>query len=330
LEEAANDPQVLTIKQTLYRTSGDSSVVGSLIQAAENGKQVAALVELKARFDEENNILWAKKLEKAGVHVAYGLPGLKIHCKLALVVREEEGSLRRYVHIGTGNYNPKTARIYTDLGLFTCNETLCHDVTELFNVLTGYSRQRHFRKLLVAPRTLRQGMEALIRREMRHAQAGGQGRIIVKINSLTDPEMIRLLYEASQAGVEIDLIVRGMCCLRPGIPGLSERIRVISIIGRFLEHSRIFYFYNNGQEEYFIGSADYMTRNLDRRIEVVAPVEDPVLKQELKVILDICLTDNRQAWELRPDGTYVQRRPKPGEPVRSTHQRLMERAAGRA
>lgn len=329
LEEAANDPQVLTIKQTLYRTSGDSTVVKSLIQAAENGKQVAALVELKARFDEENNILWAKKLEKAGVHVAYGLPGLKIHCKLALVVREEGGSLRRYVHIGTGNYNPKTARIYTDLGLFTCDETLCNDVTELFNLLTGYSRQRQFRKLLVAPRTLRQGMEALIRREMRHAQAGGQGRIIVKINSLTDPEMIRLLYKASQAGVEIDLIVRGMCCLKPGIPGLSDRIRVISIIGRFLEHSRIFYFYNNGQEEYFIGSADYMTRNLDRRVEVVTPVEDPALQRELKAILDICLTDNRQAWELRPDGTYVQRQPKPGEPVRSTHQRLMERAASR-
>lgn len=327
LEEAANDPQVLTIKQTLYRTSGDSPVVESLIQAAENGKQVAALVELKARFDEENNILWAKKLEKAGVHVAYGLPGLKIHCKLALVVRQEGGSLRRYLHIGTGNYNPKTARIYTDLGLFTCDETLGNDATELFNLLTGYSRQQHFRKLLVAPKTLRQGMEALIRREIRHAQAGKAARIIVKVNSLVDPRMIKVLYEASQAGVEIDLIVRGMCCLKPGIPGLSERIRVISIIGRFLEHSRIFYFYNDGQEEYFIGSADYMTRNLDRRVEVVAPVQDPLLQQELKAILEICLSDNRQAWELQADGTYIQRRPKAGEEVRSTHQRLMERSA---
>ncbi|MFQ3612847.1 MAG: RNA degradosome polyphosphate kinase [Cyanobacteriota bacterium] len=329
LEEAANDPQVLTIKQTLYRTSGDSPVVGSLIQAAENGKQVAALVELKARFDEENNILWAKKLEKAGVHVAYGLPGLKIHCKLALVVRQEGGSLRRYLHIGTGNYNSKTARIYTDLGLFTCDETLGNDVTELFNLLTGYSRQRQFRKLLVAPRTLRQGMEALIRREIRHAQAGKTARIIVKVNSLVDPQMIQVLYEASQAGVEIDLIVRGMCCLKPGILGLSERIRVISIIGRFLEHSRIFYFHNDGQEEYFMGSADYMTRNLDRRVEVVAPVQDPLLQQELKAILEISLSDNRQAWELHADGTYIQRQPQAGEEVRSTHQRLMERSASR-
>ncbi|MFQ3614215.1 MAG: RNA degradosome polyphosphate kinase, partial [Cyanobacteriota bacterium] len=265
----------------------------------------------------------------AGVHVAYGLPGLKIHCKLALVVRQEGGSLRRYLHIGTGNYNSKTARIYTDLGLFTCDETLGNDATELFNVLTGYSRQRQFRKLLVAPGTLRRGMEALIRREMQHAQAGKATRIIVKVNSLVDPQMIQVLYEASQAGVEIDLIVRGMCCLKPGIPGLSERIRVISIIGRFLEHSRIFYFHNDGQEEYFIGSADYMTRNLDRRVEVVTPVQDPLLQQELKAILEICLSDNRQAWELHADGTYIQRQPQAGEEVRSTHQRLMERSASR-
>ncbi len=329
LQEAAEDPQVLTIKQTLYRTSGDSPIVQALITAAENGKQVAVLVELKARFDELNNIRWARELEKAGVHVAYGLPGLKIHCKVALVVRQEEGILRRYVHIGTGNYNPKTARLYTDLGVLSSDETLGADVTDLFNLLTGYSRQGQFRQLLVAPTTLRSRMTDMIRREIEHQQAGRGSRIVAKTNSLVDPQIIAVLYEASQAGVEIDLIVRGMCCLQPGVPGLSETIRVVSLIGRLLEHSRIFYFRNGGEEEIYIGSADWMTRNLDRRVEVVAPVQDPELIKELQEILGIMLADNRQAWDLQPDGTYVQRRPQSGEPVRSTHSLLMDRAAQR-
>ncbi|MDX2271938.1 MAG: polyphosphate kinase 1 [Cyanobacteriota bacterium] len=326
LEAAATDPQVLTIKQTLYRTSGDSPVVNALITAAENGKQVAALVELKARFDEENNIQWAKKLEKAGVHVAYGLPGLKIHCKLALVVRQEGDQLRRYVHIGTGNYNPKTARLYTDLGLLTCDENLGSDITDLFNLLTGYSRQRQFRELLVAPVTLRARMTEMIEREIHHYHQGHKGRIVAKVNSLVDPLIITKLYQASQAGVQIDLIVRGMCCLKPGIPSLSENIRVISVVGRLLEHSRIFYFYNGGQEEIYIGSADWMTRNLDKRVEAVTPIRDPHLMKELQEILGIMLADNRQAWDLQPDGQYLQRIPQPEEPVRSTQQILMERA----
>ncbi len=327
LEEAAEDPHVLTIKQTLYRTSGDSPVVNALIRAAENGKQVAVLVELKARFDEENNILWAKKLEKAGVHVVYGLPGLKIHCKLALVVRQEGDQLRRYVHIGTGNYNPKTARLYTDLGILTCDQSLGTDVTDLFNLLTGYSRQRQFRQLLVAPTTLRPRMEAMIRREIEHQQEGRKGRMVVKLNSLVDPKMIALLYEAGKAEVEIDLIVRGMCCLRPGIPGLSETIRVMSVVGRLLEHPRIFYFHNGGDEEVYIGSADWMTRNLDRRVETITPILDPELIKEVQEILGITLADNRQAWDLAPDGNYVQRRPGSDQPVRSSQAQLMERAS---
>ncbi len=326
LEEAAADPQVLTIKQTLYRTSGDSPVVSALINAAENGKQVAVLVELKARFDEENNILWAKKLERAGVHVAYGLPGLKIHCKLAMVVRKEGNHLRRYVHIGTGNYNPKTARLYTDLGLLTTDEELGTDVTNLFNLLTGYSRQREFRHLLVAPVTLRSRMESMIRREIQHHQQHGKGRIVAKVNSLVDPKMIAVLYEAGRAGVDIDLIVRGMCCLRPGLPGLSESIRVLSVVGRLLEHSRVFYFHNGGKEEIYLGSADWMTRNLDRRVEVITPVRNPTLIKELQEILAILLADNRQGWDLRPDGSYLQRRPQADEPTRSTHVQLVERA----
>ncbi|WP_298975902.1 polyphosphate kinase 1, partial [uncultured Thermosynechococcus sp.] len=258
---AAHDPQVLAIKMTLYRTSGDSPIVNALIKAAENGKQVAVLVELKARFDEENNILWARKLEKVGVHVVYGVPGLKTHTKTVLVVRQEAGQIRRYIHIGTGNYNPKTASLYEDLGLFSCREELGADLSELFNVLTGYSRQREYRQLLVAPVTMRDRTLQLIYREIEHARNGQPGRIIAKMNAITDTQVIRALYEASQAGVEIDLIIRGMCCLRPGVPGVSDRIRVISIIGRFLEHSRIFYFGNNGQPEYYIGSADWRSRN---------------------------------------------------------------------
>ncbi|QLL30020.1 polyphosphate kinase 1 [Thermosynechococcus sichuanensis E542] len=322
---AAHDPQVLAIKMTLYRTSGDSPIVSALIKAAENGKQVAVLVELKARFDEENNILWARKLEKVGVHVVYGVPGLKTHTKTVLVVRQEAGQIRRYVHIGTGNYNPKTAGLYEDLGLFSCREELGADLSELFNVLTGYSRQRDYRQLLVAPTTMRDRTLQLIYREMEHARNGQPGRIIAKMNAITDTEVIRALYEASQAGVEIDLIIRGMCCLRPGVPGVSDRIRVISIIGRFLEHSRIFYFGNNGEPEYYIGSADWRSRNLDRRVEAITPIQDPTIQLELKELLEIMLADNRQAWELQPDGTYRQRQPAPGEPERGTHSVLMAR-----
>ncbi|MBE9111284.1 polyphosphate kinase 1 [Nodosilinea sp. LEGE 07298] len=319
ITQAATDPKVLAIKMTLYRTSGDSPIVKALIAAAENRKQVVALVELKARFDEANNIEWAKKLEDAGVHVVYGIVGLKTHTKTTLVVREEGSEIRRYVHIGTGNYNPKTSKLYTDLGLFSCRDDLGADLTDLFNFLTGYSRQKAYRKLLVAPLTLRDRTEALIRREIDLAQNGGQGKIVAKMNSLVDARIIRLLYEASQAGVEIDLIVRGICCLRPGMPGVSENIRVISVIGQFLEHSRIFCFHNSGQPEYYIGSADWMTRNLDRRVEAVVPIEDPSLIKELQTILDISLADNRQAWEMAADGTFSQRRPKPGEDERGTH-----------
>ncbi|HEY9764136.1 MAG TPA: polyphosphate kinase 1 [Trichocoleus sp.] len=319
ITQAAQDPKVLAIKMTLYRTSGDSPIVKALIRAAENRKQVVALVELKARFDEENNIVWAKQLENAGVHVVYGLVGLKTHTKTTLVVRLEGDEIRRYVHIGTGNYNPKTSRLYTDLSLFSCREELGADLSDLFNFLTGYSLQRAYRKLLVAPLTLRDRMVALIQRETDHARKGRKGKIIAKMNSLVDGKIIRLLYEASQAGVQIDLIVRGTCCLRPGVVGLSENIRVISVIGGFLEHSRIFCFHNNGQEEFFIGSADWMTRNLDRRVEAVVPVEDPLLVEELRTILTISLEDNRQAWELQSDGRFLQRQPAEGEPERGTH-----------
>ena len=325
ITQAAHDPYVLTIKMTLYRTSGDSPIVQALIAAAENGKQVVALVELKARFDEQNNIIWARKLEDAGVHVVYGVVGLKTHTKTTLVVRQESDHIRRYVHIGTGNYNPKTSSLYTDLGLLSCREDLVSDLTDLFNFLTGYSRQSNYRKLLVAPLTLRKRMLELIRREIEHAKDGKQGRIIAKMNSLVDAEMIRTLYKASQAGVEVELIIRGICCLRPGVPGVSDRIRVISIIGRFLEHARIFYFANDGAEEIYIGSADWMPRNLDRRVEAVTPVEDPVLMQELKDILDVMLTDNRQAWELLGDDVFTQRQPSADESVRSTHDVLMQR-----
>ena len=329
ITQAANDPKVLAIKITLYRTSGDSPIVQALIAAAENRKQVVALVELKARFDEANNIEWAKKLEDAGVHVVYGIVGLKTHTKTTLVVREEGKEIRRYVHIGTGNYNPKTSKLYTDLGLFSGREDLGADLTDLFNFLTGYSRQKAYRKLLVAPLTLRDRMAALIRREIDHAQNGGQGKIVAKMNSLVDYALIKLLYEASQAGVEIDLIVRGICCLRPGMPGVSENIRVISVIGQFLEHSRIFCFHNSGQAEYYIGSADWMTRNLDRRVEAIVPIEDPGLIKELQIILDTLLADNRQAWEMASDGTFTQRRPRKGETERGTHKTMMAYALKR-
>jgi polyphosphate kinase len=326
ITEAANDPQVLAIKMTLYRTSGDSPIANALISAAENGKQVAVLVELKARFDEKNNISWARKLEQAGVHVVYGLVGLKTHTKVVLVVRREENRIRRYVHVGTGNYNPKTAKIYTDLGLLSCRDDLGADLTDLFNYLTGYSRQRSYRKLMVAPVNLRDRFIGLIRREIEHCCNGYSGRIVAKMNALVDPQIIATLYEASQAGVQIDLIVRGMCCLRPGIEGISENIRVISIVGRYLEHSRIYYFHNRGQEEVYIGSADWMTRNLDRRVEAIVPVEDPEIVQDLQEILGVMLADNRQAWDLQPDGQYIQRHPAEGIKEQCAQNILMEMA----
>ena len=324
--EAAHDPNVLAIKMTLYRTSGDSPIVKALIAAAENDKQVVALVELKARFDEENNIIWAKKLEKSGVHVVYGVTGLKTHTKITLVVRQEKEKIRRYVHIGTGNYNPKTAKIYTDLGLLSCREELGADLTDLFNYLTGYSRQKSYRKLLVAPVSLRDRMIEMINREAENCRQGKTGRIVAKMNSLVDQQVIQALYEASQAGVEIDLIIRGICCLRPGLSKISDKIRVISIIGRFLEHSRIFYFHNAGEEEIYIGSADWMTRNLSRRVEAVTPIESREIFSDLQEILGVMLADNRKAWELQSDGTFIQRKPKKEEEANSTHDIFMEMA----
>jgi polyphosphate kinase len=311
---AARDPDVLAIKMCLYRTGQHSPIVQALMEASESGKQVAVLVELKARFDEENNIGWARRLEKAGVHVVYGMVGLKTHCKVALIVRREDQVLRRYIHLATGNYNPTTSRIYTDLGLFTVDEEIGADVTDLFNYLTGYSCQAVYRRLMVAPVNLRESMTALIERETRHCREGRPARIVVKINSLTDLKLIRSLYEASQSGVQIDLIVRGVCALRPGVPGLSDTITVRSIVGRFLEHSRIFYFTNGGNPEVYIGSADWMHRNLDRRVEVATPISDPKLKKYIKdEILDCYLSDNVKARRLMPDGSYERILPEPGE-----------------
>jgi len=326
ITQAASDPDVLAIKMTLYRTSGDSAIVNALIAAAENGKQVAVLVELQARFDEHNNILWARKLEKVGVHVVYGLVNLKTHTKVALVVRREAAQICRYVHIGTGDYNSRTARYYTDLGLFSCRKDLGADLSDLFNYLTGYSRQRVYRKLLVAPVNLRDRLLALIHREIEHQHQGLPSRIVVKMNALTDPDIIVALYQASQAGVPVDLIVREMCCLRPGVPQVSDNIRVISIIGRFLEHSRIFYFHNRGEAEVWIGSIDWRSRNFDRRVEAMVPIEDPAIAQRLQEVLEIMLADNCQAWELQPDGQYIQRYPAPDEPERSSQNILMELA----
>ena len=322
INQAAEDPDVLGIKMTLYRVSKDSAVISSLIRAAENGKQVMALVELKARFDEENNIQWARQLENAGVHVVYGVIGLKTHTKITLVLRREKEELRSYVHIGTGNYNSKTSRLYTDLGLLSARPELGEDLVELFNYLTGFSKQQTFRKLLVAPVSLRSGMEALIRREIDHAKAGRGGHIIAKMNSLVDPRIIALLYEASQAGVQIELIIRGICSLRPGLPGQSESVRVVSIIGRFLEHSRVFWFGNGGQAEVFIGSADWMGRNLDRRVEAVTPIDDPVLRSQLETLLQTYLQDNRGAWDMGSDGQFTQRQPQDDE--RNSQLQLMD------
>lgn len=315
LRAAAHDPQVLAIKQTLYRVGTNSPIVGLLQEAVENGKQVAVLVELKARFDEENNIEWARALERAGVHVVYGLIGLKTHAKLALVVRKEADGLRRYVHFGTGNYNVGTARQYEDLGLLTCRPDLCADTSALFNLLTGYSRQSSYRKLLVAPLGLRAGIIDRIEREITLQQKYGNGQLIFKMNALVDPKVIAALYRASQAGVQIDLIVRGICCLRPGVPGLSETIRVRSLVGRFLEHSRIYYFGNGGNEEILLGSADMMQRNLDGRVETLFPIEDPTLRSALRDnLVKRVLNDTVNTCELQPDGRYLRVLPDPGEP----------------
>lgn len=305
VKKAASDPNVLAIKQTLYRVSSHSPIIASLAQAAENGKQVSVLVELKARFDEENNIVWAKKLEKAGCHVIYGLVGLKTHSKITLVVRKEEDEIRRYVHLGTGNYNDSTAKLYTDMGMFTSKTRYGEDATAVFNMLSGYSEPLVWNKLSLAPLWLRGKFLSLIEREKEHAKNGRTARIIAKMNSLCDPGIIEALYDASEAGVEIDLIVRGICCLRAGIKGLSEHIRVRSIVGTFLEHSRIFYFENNGNAEYYMGSADWMPRNLDKRVEILFPVEDPILQEEIYHILHMQLSDTKKAHLLMPDGHYV-------------------------
>jgi polyphosphate kinase len=314
ITSATHNPSVLAIKQTLYRVGRDSPIVAALQEARDDDTQVAVLVELQARFDEENNIGWARALEAKGVHVAYGLPGLKTHGKLALVVRREHDGLRRYLHLGTGNYNAGTARVYTDLGLLTCRPELAEEASEVFNFLTGYSRKRDYQTLLVAPVTARERIGGLIEREIGRARCGEPARLIFKMNQLTDGPMIRLLYQASQAGVEVDLLVRGVCCLRPGVPGVSERIRVTSIVGRFLEHSRAFYFRNAGQDEVYLGSADLMPRNLDRRVEILFPLDDPVLRAQVRDgILGVQLRDTLKARQLQPDGSYRRVRPAPGE-----------------
>lgn len=321
---ASKDPDVLAIKQTLYRAGSNSPIVAALMEACQAGKQVAALVELKARFDEEHNIGWARTLESAGVHVVYGLEGLKTHTKLCMVVRREKGGICRYVHLGTGNYNAVTAGIYADLGLFTSNPDIGADVSDLFNVLTGYSRQREYRKLLVAPNTLRREIIARIDREIEAHERDGGGHIVFKLNALSDRECIEALYRASVAGVKVDLQVRGICCLRPGVPGLSENVSVTSIVGRFLEHARIFYFRNGGGEEsgeIFLGSADLMGRNLDRRVETLFPIESPLLRQRIiNVILPVHLDDNAQSSLLTPDGEYVRRTPQEGSPLINSQQ----------
>ena len=320
IRQAAKDPDVLAIKICLYRTGSDSAIPEALIEASARGKQVTALVELKARFDEENNIEWAERLKEAGVHVVYGVVGLKTHCKVALVVRRE-GRMRRYVHVATGNYNPTTSAVYTDLGLLTADDEIGADTTDLFNFLTGFSRHKEYRRMLVAPSGLRGRMIELIERETEHQLAGRPAAIRVKVNRLADTEVIRALYRASQAGVRIDLVVRSVCTLRPGVPGLSETIRVRSVVGRFLEHSRVFYFRNGGDEELYTGSADWMPRNFDRRVEVVVPVKDPSLKKYLRdVVLAAYLRDNVKARRLLPDGSYERVRPAPGEELFSSQE----------
>jgi polyphosphate kinase len=330
LKEASVDPKVLVIKMTLYRTSANSQIIQYLLDAARNGKQVAVVVELMARFDESANIHWATYLEQAGIHVTYGVVGLKTHSKVIFVVRRDYKGLRRYAHIGTGNYHAGTARAYSDLGLLTCDPDIGNDLTEFFNFLTlGYGPARNYKKLLPSPRILKKTLLENIRREIEHQLKGNQGNIQMKTNALTDQDIIMALYQASQAGVQIDLIVRDSCLLRPGIPGLSENIRVISVVGRFLEHARIYYFRNNGLEHYYIGSADIMKRNLDRRVEVIAPVESPVLQGELREILNLQLDDQRGAWDMQSDGSYIQRKPRGSEDKRSAQELLIEKSEQR-
>ncbi|MEQ8834860.1 MAG: polyphosphate kinase 1 [Miltoncostaeaceae bacterium] len=326
VEQAVQDPNVLAIKQTVYRTSGDSPIVPALMRAAEEGKQTVCLVEVQARFDEERNIQWARALERAGVHVVSGLTGLKTHAKLAMVVRREGDRVRRYVHIGTGNYNPSTARLYTDMGLFTCRDDLTEDVADLFNHLTGFGRPPSYRAALVAPVHLRDGIIREIDRVAEAHASGTPGRVVMKMNSLIDGPVIEAIYRASRAGVPVELIVRGIAGLRPGVPGVSDNVRVVSIVGRFLEHSRVFAFTTGDQTRYLIGSADMMARNLDNRVELVTPVEDPAATRELQTVLDLQLADTALAWELRPDGTWHRRRPVEGEESLNSQETLMERA----
>jgi len=327
LNASARDPQVLAIKQTLYRVGHNSPVVDALLDASERGKQVAVLVELKARFDEESNIGWARMLEQAGVHVVYGLVGLKTHCKVAMVVRQEGEGIRRYVHMATGNYNYVTSSAYEDIGVYTCDEAIGADATDLFNFLTGYSIQPSYRKLWVAPVNLRQKLEGLIQREIDHAKNGIEARLIIKVNALVDLQIIRLLYQASQAGVKVDLLVRGICCLKPGIKGISENIRVISVLGRYLEHSRIYYFYNGGEEEIFLGSADLMPRNLNHRVEVIFPVEDPRHLRYLRDnVLETYFNDNTRTRIMQSDGTYKRVHPKENAETVNVQESLMTRA----
>jgi polyphosphate kinase len=331
LEHAAEDPRVLAIKQTLYRTGGDPRIIGALMNAVRNGKQVTAVVELRARFDEANNIIWAGKLEEAGVHVVWGLVGYKIHAKMTLIVRRDDDIIRRYLHIGSGNYNPSTARLYTDIGLLTARADLAEDATNLFNLLTGICQFQGARKLLVAPFELHSRMLALIRRETANAKKNVPARIVAKMNSLVDAEIILALYEASQAGVQIDLIVRGICCLRPGVRNLSDNITVRSIVDRFLEHSRIFYFENGCQPEVYVGSADWMPRNFFRRIEVVFPVEDGALRDRLiNEILAINLADNCRASVLQPNGAYKPAAPKRGVPLRRSQAMFVDLVLGKS
>jgi len=330
LREAAVDPKVRGIKMTLYRTSAESRIIDALVLAAQNGKQVAVVVELKARFDEATNIRLAERMEETGIHVTYGVVGLKTHCKVIMVVRQDYSGLRRYVHIGTGNYHADTARIYSDVGLLTCDQVLGQDVTELFNYLTtGFMAKRNYQKISPAPRLLKKVLLAHIEREMvQHAKSGG-GLIQFKMNALEDGDIVKALYRASMAGVAVDLIVRDTCRLRPGIPGLSENIRVISVVGRFLEHARIYYFRNNGADEFYIASADAMKRNLEARVEVLCPVEPPELKKELRLIFDTHLSDQCSAWDMQPDGSYLQRSPGSETPPCGSHYRMIERAAKR-
>jgi polyphosphate kinase len=327
VEQAVEDPAVLAIKQTVYRTSGDAPIVPALMRAAEQGKQTVCLVELQARFDEERNIQWARALERAGVHVVYGMSGLKTHAKVALVVRREGDRVRRYVHIGTGNYNPSTARLYTDLGLFTCQEDLAEDVADLFNHLTGFARAPSYRKALVAPDHIRDGIIAEIERVVAAHSPESPSRVVMKMNSIIDGPVIQAIYRASQAGVPVDLIVRGIAGLRPGVEGVSENVRVISIVGRFLEHARVFAFSANGETAYWIGSADMMARNLDNRVELIAPVEDPAAAAEIQEVLDLQLADTALAWELGPDGSWSRVAPEPGEAPLNSQEALMERAS---